>query len=119
VACEIVRVVDLPFGKRPFRDHVDPSEDGAEIVNAMAERMRREMYRKGTNPSPADPHFRLSSDSATGFASAGVDAYDHRGKRRRLSGAMDISAPMPAMTVGPGTAVFPKSGRSRDRAGTS
>jgi NAD(P)-dependent dehydrogenase (short-subunit alcohol dehydrogenase family) len=45
VACQIVRVVDAPFGKRPFRVHVDPSQDGAEVVNAVADRMRREMYR--------------------------------------------------------------------------
>jgi NAD(P)-dependent dehydrogenase (short-subunit alcohol dehydrogenase family) len=45
VARAIVRVVDAPFGKRPFRVHVDPSEDGAEVVNAVADRMRREMYR--------------------------------------------------------------------------
>lgn len=44
VAREIVRVVGLPFGKRPFRVHVDPSQDGAEIVNGVADRMRREMY---------------------------------------------------------------------------
>jgi hypothetical protein len=42
---QIVRIVDLPFGKRPFRVHIDPSQDGAEIVNAGADRMRREMYR--------------------------------------------------------------------------
>ena len=45
VARQIVRVVALPFGRRPFRVHVDPSQDGAEIVNAVADRMRREMYR--------------------------------------------------------------------------
>ena len=45
VAREIVRVVGAPFGKRPFRVHVDPSQDGAEIVNGVADRMRREMYR--------------------------------------------------------------------------
>jgi NAD(P)-dependent dehydrogenase (short-subunit alcohol dehydrogenase family) len=45
VAREIVRVVAAPFGKRPFRVHVDPSQDGAEIVNGVADRMRREMYR--------------------------------------------------------------------------
>ena len=44
VARAIVRVVDMPFGKRPFRVHVDPSQDGAEVVNAVADRMRREMY---------------------------------------------------------------------------
>ena len=45
VARQIVRVIDMPFGKRPFRVHVDPSQDGAEVVNAVADRMRREMYR--------------------------------------------------------------------------
>ena len=45
VAKQIVRVVDTPFGKRPFRVHVDPSQDGAEVVNGVADRMRREMYR--------------------------------------------------------------------------
>ncbi|QCI67092.1 SDR family oxidoreductase [Phreatobacter stygius] len=44
VARAIVRVVDTPFGKRPFRVHVDPSQDGAEIVNGVADRMRREMF---------------------------------------------------------------------------
>lgn len=45
VAREIVRVVNTAFGKRPFRVHVDPSQDGAEIVNGVADRMRTEMYR--------------------------------------------------------------------------
>lgn len=45
VAREIVSVVNSPFGKRPFRVHVDPSQDGAEIVNGVADRMRREMFR--------------------------------------------------------------------------
>lgn len=45
VAREIVRIVDLPFGKRPFRVHIDPAQDGAEVVNAVGDRMRREMYR--------------------------------------------------------------------------
>ncbi len=45
VARQIVRVVNAPFGKRPFRVHVDPSQDGAELVNGVADRMRREMYR--------------------------------------------------------------------------
>lgn len=45
VARAIARVVDMPHGRRPFRVHVDPSEDGAEVVNVVADRMRREMYR--------------------------------------------------------------------------
>ncbi|MGE7137400.1 SDR family oxidoreductase [Luteibacter sp. NPDC031894] len=44
VARKIVEVVDLPSGKRPFRVHVDPSQDGAEIVNGVADRVRRELF---------------------------------------------------------------------------
>jgi NAD(P)-dependent dehydrogenase (short-subunit alcohol dehydrogenase family) len=46
VADAIVNVVDMPFGQRPFRTHIDPSEDGAEIVNGVADRMRAEMFRR-------------------------------------------------------------------------
>ena len=46
VANAIVNVVDMPFGKRPFRTHIDPSEDGAEIVNGVADRVRAEMFRR-------------------------------------------------------------------------
>jgi NAD(P)-dependent dehydrogenase (short-subunit alcohol dehydrogenase family) len=46
VAEAIVRVVDLPFGKRPFRTHIDPSQDGSEIVNGVADRVRAEMFRR-------------------------------------------------------------------------
>lgn len=45
VAREIVRVVGMAHGKRPFRVHVDPSQDGAEVVNAVADRMRVQMYK--------------------------------------------------------------------------
>jgi NAD(P)-dependent dehydrogenase (short-subunit alcohol dehydrogenase family) len=46
VAAAILSVVDAPFGKRPFRVHVDPSQDGAEIVNGVADRVRAEMFRR-------------------------------------------------------------------------
>ncbi|MET0256799.1 MAG: SDR family oxidoreductase [Luteibacter sp.] len=46
VATKIVEVVDMPFGKRPFRVHVDPSQDGAEIVNGVADRVRRELFHR-------------------------------------------------------------------------
>jgi NAD(P)-dependent dehydrogenase (short-subunit alcohol dehydrogenase family) len=46
VAEAIVKIVDTPFGKRPFRVHVDPSQDGAEIVNGMADRVRAELLRR-------------------------------------------------------------------------
>lgn len=42
----IVKVVETPFGKRPFRIHIDPSQDGAEIVNAVADRVRAELLRR-------------------------------------------------------------------------
>jgi NAD(P)-dependent dehydrogenase (short-subunit alcohol dehydrogenase family) len=43
VADAVVNVVDAPFGKRPFRVHIDPSQDGAEIVNGVADRVRAEL----------------------------------------------------------------------------
>ena len=46
VAEAIVAVVGLPFGKRPFRVHIDPSQDGAEIVNGVADRVRAELLRR-------------------------------------------------------------------------
>ncbi|MDE1992078.1 MAG: SDR family oxidoreductase [Rhizobiaceae bacterium] len=46
VAVAIVDVVGMPFGKRPFRVHIDPSEDGAEIVNGVADRVRAELFRR-------------------------------------------------------------------------
>ena len=43
VARAIAEVVDKPHGTRPFRVHIDPADDGAEIVNGVADRMRREL----------------------------------------------------------------------------
>ena len=45
VAKAIVKVVDMPFGARPFRVHIDPANDGAEIVNGVADRVRAELLR--------------------------------------------------------------------------
>ena len=46
VARAIVRVVATPKGGRPFRVHVDPSDDGAAVVNAVADRVRAELLRR-------------------------------------------------------------------------
>jgi NAD(P)-dependent dehydrogenase (short-subunit alcohol dehydrogenase family) len=46
LADAIVGVVNAPFGKRPFRIHVDPSADGAEVVNGVADRVRAELLRR-------------------------------------------------------------------------
>jgi NAD(P)-dependent dehydrogenase (short-subunit alcohol dehydrogenase family) len=42
----VVNVVDAPFGKRPFRVHVDPTQDGAEVVNMVCDRVRAELLRR-------------------------------------------------------------------------
>jgi NAD(P)-dependent dehydrogenase (short-subunit alcohol dehydrogenase family) len=46
VADAIVKVIDTPFGKRPFRVHIDPTEDGAEVVNMVSDRVRAELLRR-------------------------------------------------------------------------
>src|ERR1700682_1070674 len=46
VADAIVKVVDTPFGKRPFRVHYDPTQDGAEVVNMVSDRVRAELLRR-------------------------------------------------------------------------
>jgi NAD(P)-dependent dehydrogenase (short-subunit alcohol dehydrogenase family) len=46
VADAIVKVVDMPIGKRPFRIHIDPAQDGCEVVNAVADRIRAEFLRR-------------------------------------------------------------------------
>jgi NAD(P)-dependent dehydrogenase (short-subunit alcohol dehydrogenase family) len=42
VSDEIARVVALPEGRRPFRVHIDPVDDGSEEVSDVADRVRRE-----------------------------------------------------------------------------
>jgi len=46
VAKEVVRVVDLPKGKRPFRVHIDPSDDGAEDVFRVGDRVRQWFFQR-------------------------------------------------------------------------
>jgi hypothetical protein len=45
VADAIVKVVDMPRGTRPFRLHIDPAQDGCEVVNAVADRIREFLRR--------------------------------------------------------------------------
>jgi NAD(P)-dependent dehydrogenase (short-subunit alcohol dehydrogenase family) len=42
----IVEVVGMPFGKRPFRVHVDPTQDGADVAFAVMDRVRAEMLNR-------------------------------------------------------------------------
>lgn len=46
VADAIVTVVDAPFGKRPFRVHIDPTQDGADVAFAVIDRVRKEMLHR-------------------------------------------------------------------------
>ncbi|MDB5606379.1 MAG: oxidoreductase [Bradyrhizobium sp.] len=46
VADAIVKIVDTPFGMRPFRVHVDPTEDGADVAFAVIDRVRKEMLHR-------------------------------------------------------------------------
>jgi hypothetical protein len=39
-------VVGTEKGRRPFRVHIDPSDDGAAVVNAVADRVRTEFLRR-------------------------------------------------------------------------
>jgi len=46
VARAIVDVVNTPYGHRPFRVHIDPSEDGCEVVAGVADHIRAEFLRR-------------------------------------------------------------------------
>jgi NAD(P)-dependent dehydrogenase (short-subunit alcohol dehydrogenase family) len=46
VADAIVKVVEMPFGKRPFRIHIDPTQDGADVGFAVLDRLRAEMLHR-------------------------------------------------------------------------
>lgn len=46
VAREIVRVVGLPAGSRPFRTHIDPVDDGSEVVSVVADHVRERFYQR-------------------------------------------------------------------------
>lgn len=46
VAEAIVKVVDAPFGKRQFRVHIDPTQDGAEVAFGVIDRVRTEMLHR-------------------------------------------------------------------------
>jgi NAD(P)-dependent dehydrogenase (short-subunit alcohol dehydrogenase family) len=57
VAALIVEIVGMPFGKRPFRVHYDPTEDGANVGFAVLDRLRAEMLHRvgiGDLLRPAD-----------------------------------------------------------------
>src|SRR5947207_6627058 len=69
VADAIVKVVDAPFGKRPFRVHIDPTKDGADVAFAVMDRVRTEMlHRVGLSEllTPAGAESRRSEERRVG-----------------------------------------------------
>jgi len=46
VAHAIVQGIDTSFGKRPFRVHIDPTEDGASVGFTVLDRVRAEMLHR-------------------------------------------------------------------------
>jgi NAD(P)-dependent dehydrogenase (short-subunit alcohol dehydrogenase family) len=46
VAEAIVKVVDAPYGQRPFRVTVDPAQDGSDVVTTVLDRIRAEFIRR-------------------------------------------------------------------------
>lgn len=42
----VVNVVGMPFGKRPFRVHIDPTQDGADVGFTVLDRVRAEMLHR-------------------------------------------------------------------------
>jgi NAD(P)-dependent dehydrogenase (short-subunit alcohol dehydrogenase family) len=59
VATAVLDVISAPFGTRPFRVHIDPSGDGADVGFAVLDRLKAEMlHRVGLGdllrPTPQD-----------------------------------------------------------------
>jgi NAD(P)-dependent dehydrogenase (short-subunit alcohol dehydrogenase family) len=46
VAAAVVDVVNAPFGKRPFRVHIDPTQDGADVGFTVLDPVRAEMLHR-------------------------------------------------------------------------
>jgi NAD(P)-dependent dehydrogenase (short-subunit alcohol dehydrogenase family) len=46
VANAIAKVVEMPLGQRPLRIHFDPDDDGAAVVDDVADRVRAELLRR-------------------------------------------------------------------------
>lgn len=62
VARAITRVVGTPPGRRPFRVHIDPADDGAALVFAVGDRIRREFYERIGLPDLLPPKLVRASD---------------------------------------------------------
>ncbi|MDX3853346.1 SDR family NAD(P)-dependent oxidoreductase [Streptomyces sp. AK02-01A] len=56
VADAIVEVVGTEHGKRPFRVHIDPANDGSEVVSAVADHVRAEFLTRIGLQDLLSPH---------------------------------------------------------------
>ncbi|SAI41152.1 short chain dehydrogenase/reductase [Bordetella ansorpii] len=65
VAQAMVEIVGSPHGSRPFRVHVDPSDDGCEVVNAVADRVRAEFLRRIGLADLLSPRQAVANQGAT------------------------------------------------------
>ncbi|KWO40208.1 oxidoreductase [Burkholderia sp. MSMB1459WGS] len=61
VADAIVDVVATPAGKRPFRVHIDPTEDGANVGFTVLDRLRAEMLHRVGLSDLLSPHVPTSN----------------------------------------------------------
>jgi hypothetical protein len=52
----IAKVVETPFGKRPFRVTIDRANAGAEVINMMGDRVRAELFRRIGMEDLLKPH---------------------------------------------------------------
>jgi len=75
VAAAIVDIVATPYGKRPFRVHVDPSRDGAEVVAGVADRVREEFLRR----IGLEDVLKVSCDGGHGGARGVSGSYESKG----------------------------------------
>jgi NAD(P)-dependent dehydrogenase (short-subunit alcohol dehydrogenase family) len=57
----MARIVEMPHGTRPYRVHIDPSNDGSEVVSAVADRVRAEMFRTLGMEDMLKPKLAISS----------------------------------------------------------
>lgn len=62
VARAIVKVVQMPFGKRPFRVTIDPADGGAEEMNKLGDRIRAAYLQTAGMGDLLHPHIQSSSE---------------------------------------------------------
>lgn len=63
----VAMIVDTPFGERPFRVHVDPAQDGADVAASVMDRIREEMIRRLGFADLLEPHHAEPQASGDGM----------------------------------------------------